>query len=114
MAHLGVVKLPRQRKFSEHIPDELCFLSMIRNVKTKQQRAFRDAATGSSEDSDNNRKRKKKKINPTLNVTRTDIEEALVDLQIRTNVCVYPCETDEDVGTKIALFTKAVAERPYK
>lgn len=47
-------------------------------------------------------------------MTTTDMEEALVDLQIRTNVCVYQCETDEDLALKIAVFTKAVAERPYK
>lgn len=47
-------------------------------------------------------------------MTRTDIEEALVDLQIKTNICVYPCETDEDIAAKVVAFTKAVAEKPYK
>lgn len=47
-------------------------------------------------------------------MTRTDIEEALVDLQIKTGVCVHPCETEEDIAVKIASFTKAVAEKPYK
>ena len=87
---------------------------MFRNVKLKQQRAFRSAAVGEPAVEDGTRKRRKKKTQPVLDVTRTDMEEALVDLQIKTNVCVYQCETDEDVALKIVVFTKAVAEKPYK
>ncbi|XP_028413127.1 crossover junction endonuclease EME1-like [Dendronephthya gigantea] len=86
----------------------------MRNVKLKGQRAFRKAAVGEPAVEDGTRKRRKKKVEPVLDVTRTDIEEALVDLQIKTNVCVYHCETDEDLAMKIAVFTKAVAEKPFK
>lgn len=86
----------------------------MRDVTLKQKRAFRNAAVGEPAVEDGTRKRRKKKIQAVLDVTRTDIEEALVDLQIKTDVCVYQCETDEDVALKIAVFTKAVAERPYK
>ena len=89
-------------------------LFRVRNVKLKGQRAFRTAAVGEPAVEDGTRKRRKKKVQPVLDVTRTDIEEALVDLQIKTNVCVYHCETDEDIALKIAVFTKAVAEKPFK
>ena len=92
----------------------LCNLIFFRDVTLKQKRAFRNAAVGEPAVEDGTRKRRKKKIQAVLDVTRTDIEEALVDLQIKTDVCVYQCETDEDVALKIAVFTKAVAERPYK
>ena len=85
-----------------------------RDVKLKQRRAFRNAAVDEPAVEDGTRKRRKKKTLSVLDVTRTDIEEALVDLQIKTNVCVYQCETDEDLAMKIAVFTKAIAEKPYK
>ena len=87
---------------------------LFRNVKLKQQRAFRNAASGEPAVEDGARKRRRKKTQPVLDVTRTDIEEALVDMQIKCNVCVYHCETYEDVALKVAVFTKAVAEKPYK
>ena len=93
---------------------ETQYFHLFRNVKLKHQRAFRNAAVGEPAVEDGARKRRKKKTQPVLDVTRTDIEEALVDLQIRTNVCVYQCEAEEDVALKIAVFTKAVAEKPYK
>lgn len=86
----------------------------LRSLKNKRQRALRNAALGTSEANVGNRKRRRKQITPTAYVTRTDIEEALVDLQIKTGVCVHPCETEEDIAVKIASFTKAVAEKPYK
>ncbi len=86
----------------------------FRDVKLKHQRAFRNKAVSEPAVEDGTRKRQRKKTLAVLDVTKTDIEEALVDLQIKTNVCVHQCETDEDVALKIAVFTKAVAEKPYK
>ena len=48
-------------------------------------------------------------------VSRVDVEEALVDLQIKKPKCrVRMCETEEEFGDLLAMFTKAVAEAPYK
>lgn len=48
-------------------------------------------------------------------VSRVDVEEALVDLQIKQHKCrVRICETDEEFVELLTMFTKAVAEAPFK
>ena len=48
-------------------------------------------------------------------VSRVDVEEALVDLQIKQPRCrVRMCETEEELFELLTMFTKAVAEAPFK
>lgn len=48
-------------------------------------------------------------------VSRVDVEEALVDLQLRQPNCrVRMCETEEEFVELLAMFTKAVGEAPFK
>ncbi|XP_046854595.1 crossover junction endonuclease EME1-like isoform X2 [Xenia sp. Carnegie-2017] len=86
----------------------------LRNVKLKKQRSFRVMATGEAPVDDGKKKRRRKKVDDVFKVSTTDIEEALIELQIKTNICVYHCENNDDLAMKIAVFTRAVAEKPYK
>ncbi|XP_068674792.1 crossover junction endonuclease EME1-like isoform X2 [Montipora foliosa] len=89
-------------------------------VKLTQQRQFRNTVLGpSSSDTDkpSGKGRKKAKKGPELSVmvSRVDVEEALVDLQLRQPNCrVRMCETEEEFAEMLSMFTKAVAEAPYK
>lgn len=48
-------------------------------------------------------------------VSRVDVEEALVDLQIKQPDCrIRMCETEEEFADLLAMLTKAVAEAPFK
>ncbi|XP_078346249.1 uncharacterized protein LOC144631640 [Oculina patagonica] len=91
-----------------------------RDVKVTQQRHFRSAVLGpSSSDTENTsgkgRKKSKKESGPSVMVSRVDVEEALVDLQIKQPKCrVRMCETDEEFVELLTMFTKAVAEAPFK
>lgn len=93
----------------------------FRDVKLTQTRQFRSAVLGSSS-SDNEkpssskgRKKVNKKSGPSVMVSRVDVEEALVDLQLRQPNCrVRMCETEEEFAELLAMFTKAVGEAPFK
>uniref|UniRef100_A0A8C5X4T9 Essential meiotic structure-specific endonuclease 1 n=1 Tax=Malurus cyaneus samueli TaxID=2593467 RepID=A0A8C5X4T9_9PASS len=80
-------------------------------VQTKQ-RLRRSSVSGSQ----NKRgKRRKKEVDDSgLDLTRTDVEEALVDLQLSTQVQISIFESNEELGEYATMFTKAVAEAPYK
>lgn len=97
------------------------FSFVYRDVKLTQTRQFRSAVLGSSS-SDNEkpssskgRKKVNKKSGPSVMVSRVDVEEALVDLQLRQPNCrVRMCETEEEFAELLAMFTKAVGEAPFK
>ncbi|XP_071815316.1 uncharacterized protein [Apostichopus japonicus] len=87
----------------------------FRNSKNRHQRNFRSAVLGSE---DNNKKtkrgRKKANLDNLPDVSRVQMEEALVDLQLQIGCNVRFCETPDAVSDFIAMFTKAVAEKPFK
>ncbi|PIK33988.1 putative crossover junction endonuclease EME1 isoform X1 [Apostichopus japonicus] len=87
----------------------------FRNSKNRHQRNFRSAVLG-SEDNNKKTKRGKKKANldNLPDVSRVQMEEALVDLQLQIGCNVRFCETPDAVSDFIAMFTKAVAEKPFK
>lgn len=97
------------------------FSFVYRDVKLTQTRQFRSAVQGSSS-SDNEkpssskgRKKVNKKSGPSVMVSRVDVEEAMVDLQLRQPNCrVRMCETEEEFAELLAMFTKAVGEAPFK
>ncbi|XP_077980258.1 uncharacterized protein LOC144435545 [Glandiceps talaboti] len=87
----------------------------FRTQKNKQNKNFRSAVLGSHGDSDEGKKGKgKQKSSVTISISRVDMEEALVDLQLHTNCTVHLKETVADVAALIAMFTKAIAEAPFK
>ncbi|XP_068760548.1 crossover junction endonuclease EME1-like isoform X2 [Montipora capricornis] len=92
----------------------------FKGVKLTQQRQFRNTVLGSSSsdtDKPSGEGRKKAKKGPEFSVmvSRVDVEEALVDLQLRQPNCrVRMCETEEEFAEMLSMFTKAVAEAPYK
>ncbi|KAJ7386270.1 crossover junction endonuclease eme1 [Desmophyllum pertusum] len=92
----------------------------FRDVNLTQKRQFRSAVLGSSSSETENpsgkgRKKANKESGPSVMVSRVDVEEALVDLQIKQPKCrVRMCETDEEFAELLAMFTKAVAEAPFK
>ncbi|XP_022102379.1 crossover junction endonuclease EME1-like isoform X2 [Acanthaster planci] len=88
----------------------------FRLQKNSRQRNFRSAVLG-SEPTENTAKarRKKRPIEDiTTVVTRVDVEEALVDLQLHVGCNVRFVETPAEVADMVAMFTKSVAETPFK
>ncbi|XP_055653681.1 crossover junction endonuclease EME1-like isoform X1 [Falco peregrinus] len=47
-------------------------------------------------------------------ITRRDVEEALVDLQVSKQVQIQMFESWEELGEFVTMFTKAVAEAPFR
>ncbi|XP_017667284.1 PREDICTED: crossover junction endonuclease EME1 isoform X2 [Lepidothrix coronata] len=77
-----------------------------------KQRLQQAAAPGNQEEQ---RKGRKKKIKDSgLEFARMDMEEALVDLQLCTRVQVSFFDSCEELGEYATMFTKAVAEAPFK
>ncbi|KAI4900299.1 hypothetical protein NFI96_010578, partial [Prochilodus magdalenae] len=78
------------------------------NAKSRQK--FRDAVLGDG----GVKKRKRKDAEEHPNVSRVEMEEALVDLQLHTGVQVHFHSTWKDFTDYITMSTKAVAEAPFK
>ncbi|XP_064532004.1 medium-chain acyl-CoA ligase ACSF2, mitochondrial isoform X3 [Pseudopipra pipra] len=76
-----------------------------------KQRLQQAAAPGNQEEQRKGRKRKIKDSG--LELTRMDMEEALVDLQLCTQVQVSFFDSCEELGEYATMFTKAVAEAPF-
>ncbi|RLV99244.1 hypothetical protein DV515_00009911 [Chloebia gouldiae] len=77
-----------------------------------KQRLRQTAASGNQEKRGERRKREVKDSG--LDLSRMDVKEALVDLQLSTQVQVSIFESSEELGEYATMFTKAVAEAPYK
>ncbi|XP_071479776.1 uncharacterized protein [Diadema antillarum] len=87
----------------------------FRSKKNASQRQYRNAVLGVSEDErQRGKKRKRKPEDVDILVSRVEVEEALVDLQIRLSCNVRLVETADQLADLIAMFTKAVAETPFK
>ena len=56
--------------------------------------------------------KKKQQLLP--NISKTDLEDALLQLEFQHNCCVHFCESAEELAQLVCSFTKAVAEKPYK
>uniref|UniRef100_A0A4W4HRT5 ERCC4 domain-containing protein n=1 Tax=Electrophorus electricus TaxID=8005 RepID=A0A4W4HRT5_ELEEL len=85
------------------------------NAKSRQK--FRTAVL--SEDRDPGpqggvRKRRRKDAESLPDVSRVDLEEALVDLQLHTGVQVHFHSTWKDFTNYVTMTTKAVSEAPFK
>lgn len=47
-------------------------------------------------------------------ISKPDLEDVLLRLELQYNCCVHFCESSEDLAQMVCSFTKAVAEKPYK
>ncbi|XP_060796325.1 crossover junction endonuclease EME1 [Neoarius graeffei] len=73
----------------------------------KGRQKFRDAVLG-------DKKRKRKDVEQLPDVSRVELEEALVDLQLNAGVQVHFHSTWKDFTNYVTMSTKAVAEAPFK
>ncbi|XP_075222181.1 methyl methanesulfonate sensitivity 4 isoform X2 [Lycorma delicatula] len=59
-------------------------------------------------------KKKKNRRSQNFHITRLQVEELFIELQLLNECSTWILNTVEDVGNLISQFTKAVAEKPYK
>ncbi|KAJ6640416.1 hypothetical protein lerEdw1_013764 [Lerista edwardsae] len=57
---------------------------------------------------------RREKANPPVHLSRVDVEEALVALQLHTGTQIRVLESWKELGDFASMFTKAVAEAPFK
>ncbi|XP_058650564.1 crossover junction endonuclease EME1 isoform X2 [Onychostoma macrolepis] len=85
---------------------------------SKCQKKYREAVLGEEKNvglqGGQKKRRKKDDINQLPEVSRVQVEEALVDLQLQTGVQVRFLSTWKDFTDYITMLTKAVAEAPFK
>ncbi|XP_074648940.1 uncharacterized protein LOC141904266 isoform X2 [Tubulanus polymorphus] len=90
----------------------------FRSVKTVQQREYRQAVLNveNPESQQNNKKTmfKVANVDITTQITRVQLEEALVDVQVNTGCNVKFVETEDAVAKTVLQYTKAVAEITFK
>ncbi|XP_060620729.2 crossover junction endonuclease EME1 [Anolis sagrei] len=83
--------------------------------KLKGPKKVRQAVQNGSETQELSKQRNwRGKANSTLDLSRVDVEEALVDLQLHTGVQVQMLESWKEFADFASMFTKAVAEAPFK
>ncbi|CAL9707784.1 unnamed protein product [Knipowitschia caucasica] len=85
----------------------------FRSHKAQSQKKLREAVVG--EEGGGKRKRKNGAAPASLpELSRVELEEAVVHLQLHTGVCVRFLSTWKDFTEHITMATKAVAEAPFK
>ncbi|XP_072229566.1 crossover junction endonuclease EME1 [Leuresthes tenuis] len=87
----------------------------FRLQKSHNQKSFREAVAG--EDTQGGKAKKKRKhggAEVLPEVSRVEVEEAVVHLQLYTGVCVHFLSTWKEFSDHITLTTKAVAQAPFK
>ncbi|XP_036383220.1 crossover junction endonuclease EME1 [Megalops cyprinoides] len=89
----------------------------FRSQKSQAQKRYRKAVLGEEQGAGAGaaKRRKKKEEGEQLpEVSRVEVEEALVDLQLHTGVQVHFLPTWKEFTDYITMSTKAVAEAPFK
>ncbi|KAK2876498.1 hypothetical protein QQF64_004704 [Cirrhinus molitorella] len=90
----------------------------FKSQNSKCQKKYREAVLGEEKNvglqGGQKKRRKKDDINQLPEVSRVQVEEALVDLQLQTGVQVRFLSTWKDFTDYITMLTKAVAEAPFK
>ncbi|KAM4623635.1 crossover junction endonuclease EME1 [Polymixia lowei] len=106
-----------------HNPDRILSLAVIdlekyfRSQKSQGQKRFRGAVLGEEQGAGKRAVKKRKKndgIEALPEVSRVEVEEAVVHLQLHTGVQVRSLSTWKDFSDHINMTTKAVAEAPFK
>ncbi|XP_051522563.1 crossover junction endonuclease EME1 [Myxocyprinus asiaticus] len=87
-----------------------------KSQNSKCQKKYREAVLGGDMGLQGGQKKKRKKddINQLPEVSRVQVEEALIDLQLHTGVQVHFFSNWKDFTDYITMSTKAVAEAPFK
>ncbi|XP_044034937.1 crossover junction endonuclease EME1 isoform X3 [Siniperca chuatsi] len=87
----------------------------FRSQKSQCQKRFREAVAGEEQAGGKVKKRRKNGGAEALpEVSRVEVEEAVVHLQLHTGVSVCFLSTWKDFSDHIAMTTRAVAEAPFK
>ncbi|XP_061564097.1 crossover junction endonuclease EME1 [Cololabis saira] len=87
----------------------------FRLQKSRSQKRLREAVAVEGKGSGKGKKRRKNDDAETLpEVSRVDVEEAAVHLQLHTGVSLHFLSTWKDFSDYITMTTKAVAEAPFK
>nr|XP_009941216.1 PREDICTED: crossover junction endonuclease EME1 [Opisthocomus hoazin] len=86
----------------------------FRSLGVQSKNRLRQAAASGNQEEEQGKRRNKKVKDSGLEITRMDVEEALVDLQLSKQVPVGFYESWEELGEYATMFTKAVAEAPFK
>nr|XP_033817882.1 crossover junction endonuclease EME1 [Geotrypetes seraphini]XP_033817883.1 crossover junction endonuclease EME1 [Geotrypetes seraphini]XP_033817884.1 crossover junction endonuclease EME1 [Geotrypetes seraphini]XP_033817885.1 crossover junction endonuclease EME1 [Geotrypetes seraphini]XP_033817886.1 crossover junction endonuclease EME1 [Geotrypetes seraphini]XP_033817888.1 crossover junction endonuclease EME1 [Geotrypetes seraphini] len=110
------------RSFVEHILAKstgktisLAVVQMEQHFRTQNHQSQKKLRnTGLNGNAQEKQKRRKRKEGALPVSSRVDIEEALVDLQLHTGMQVRFLETWKEFADFTSMFTKAVAEAPFK
>ncbi|XP_074463686.1 crossover junction endonuclease EME1 [Larus michahellis] len=104
----------------EKMPGKILAMTVVevenyfRSHTVQSKKRPQQAAASGNQEEEQGKQRKKKVKDSDLEITRMDVEEALVDLQICKQVQVSFFESWEELGEFATMFTKAVAEAPFK
>ncbi|KFW05879.1 Crossover junction endonuclease EME1, partial [Eurypyga helias] len=104
----------------EQMPGKILALAVagvenyFRSLKDQSKKRPRQAAVSGNQEEEQRKQRKKDVKGSGLEISRMDMEEALVDLQLGKQVQVSFFESWEELGEFATMFTKAVAEAPFK
>ncbi|XP_009582190.1 PREDICTED: crossover junction endonuclease EME1 [Fulmarus glacialis] len=104
----------------EKMPGKILALAVVgvenyfRSLRDQSKKRPRQAAASGNQEEEQGQWRKRKAKDSGLEITRMDVEEALVDLQLCKQVQVSFCESWKDLGEFATMFTKAVAKAPFK
>ncbi|XP_067164590.1 crossover junction endonuclease EME1 [Apteryx mantelli] len=104
----------------EKMPGKILALAVVevenyfRSLRAQSKKRLQQAVVNGDQAEEQGKRRKKKAKDSGPDVSRLDVEDALVDLQLQTQVQVRLAESWEELGEFVSMFTKAVAEAPYK
>ncbi|XP_070790752.1 crossover junction endonuclease EME1 [Pituophis catenifer annectens] len=108
-------------KITEKIPGKTLSLAVTElekhfsSQKPTSHKKLQQAEQSSSKAQEEGKPRKRKeKATPVSQLSRLDVEEALVELQLHTGVQVQVLASWKEFGEFASMFTKAVAEAPFK
>ncbi|XP_059341946.1 crossover junction endonuclease EME1 [Ammospiza nelsoni] len=103
----------------ERMPGRILALAVVgvenyfRSLQVQPKQRLRQTAASGNQEKRGERRKKEAK-DSSLDLSRMDVKEALVDLQLSTQVQISIFESSEELGEYATMFTKAVAEAPYK
>ncbi|XP_009704558.1 PREDICTED: crossover junction endonuclease EME1 [Cariama cristata] len=104
----------------EKMPGKILALAVVevenyfRSLGVQSKKRMRHPAGSGNQAKEQGKWRKQEVKDSGLGITRMDVEEALVDLQLDKQVQVSFFESWEEFGEFAMMFTKAVAEAPFK
>ncbi|XP_009863751.1 PREDICTED: crossover junction endonuclease EME1 [Apaloderma vittatum] len=104
----------------EKMPGKILALALagvenyFRSLRSRSKKRLREPAVIGNQEEEQRKQRKKRVKDSGLEITRMNVEEALVDLQLSKRVQVSFFDSWEELGEYVTMFSKAVAEAPFK